>query len=122
MSIKPGKYIHFKGHEYEVIDIAIHSETLEEMVIHRALYGKGGKLVCPVVVWSETIEHNGKRIKRFTHEDDVILELPAPEPPAGIHKHSSPSEKIGLFLSLFSGREDVFAKRWENPNDGRTGC
>ena len=117
MHIKPGKYIHFKGSEYEVSGMATHSETMEEMVIYRAMSGDGGVWVRPAVMWNEMVEHNGKHIKRFVHEDEVIYE----PPPAGIHKRSAPSEKIGLFLSLFSGRDDVFAKRWENPNDGRTG-
>jgi len=47
MTIKPGKYIHYKGNEYEVIGVAAHSETLEEMVVYRALYGDGGLWVRP---------------------------------------------------------------------------
>ena len=116
MSIRPGKYIHFKGNEYEVTGMATHSETREELVIYRALHGDGGIWARPAVMWGEIVEHNGRRVKRFTHEDEVV-----PEPPDGIHKRSAPSEKIGLFLSLFSGRDDVFAKRWENPRDGRNG-
>lgn len=41
-TIKPGRYRHFKGKEYEVLYIATHSETREEMVVYRALYGEHG--------------------------------------------------------------------------------
>ena len=42
MEIKPGFYRHFKGNRYEVIGMAKHSETLEPMVVYRALYGEYG--------------------------------------------------------------------------------
>ena len=64
--IKPGKYRHFKGNMYEVITIAIHSETREEMVVYRALYGDGGVWVRPASMWTETVEHNGETVSRFT--------------------------------------------------------
>ena len=64
--IKPGKYRHFKGNMYEVITIAIHSETREEMVVYRALYGDGGVWVRPASMWNETVEHNGETVSRFT--------------------------------------------------------
>ena len=64
-----GKYRHFKGNEYEVIGIAKHSETLEEMVVYRALYGEGGIWVRPKNMWNETVVHNGETIKRFTKID-----------------------------------------------------
>ena len=41
-TIKPGRYRHFKGKEYEVLYIATHSETREKMVVYRALYGERG--------------------------------------------------------------------------------
>ena len=66
MDIKLGKYRHFKGNEYEVIGIAKHSETLEEMVIYRALYGDGGYWVRPAEMWNEEINRDGKTFKRFT--------------------------------------------------------
>ena len=62
------------------------------------------------------MEHNGQHVKRFTHENEI-----APEPLVGIHKHSTPSEKVELFLSRFAGRDDVFAKRWENLKKGING-
>ena len=65
-SIKPGKYRHFKGNEYEVIGVAKHSETLEPMVVYRALYGEGGLWVRPASMWDETIERDGQTFKRFT--------------------------------------------------------
>ena len=63
--IKLGKYRHFKGNEYEVIGIARHSESLEEFVVYRALYGEGGIWVRPISMWNEIIERDGKRFPRF---------------------------------------------------------
>ena len=68
--IKPGKYRHFKGNEYEVIGTAKHSETLEEMVVYRALYGEFGLWVRPASMWEETVERDGKTYKRFTYIGD----------------------------------------------------
>ncbi len=67
MDIKLGKYRHFKGNEYEVIGIAKHSETLEEMVIYRALYGDCGYWVRPISMWNEKVERDGKTYMRFTY-------------------------------------------------------
>ena len=63
--IKIGKYRHFKGNEYEVIGIANHSETLEKMVIYRALYGEKEYWVRPAEMWNEEITRDGKTFKRF---------------------------------------------------------
>ena len=68
-TIKPGRYRHFKGSEYEVIGTARHSETLEEMVVYRALYGDGGLWVRPAAMWSETVERDGYCGPRFIPED-----------------------------------------------------
>ena len=62
--IRPGKYRHFKGNEYEVIAIAKHSETLEPMVIYKALYGEGGVWARPAHMWNEPASDNSGR-KRF---------------------------------------------------------
>lgn len=67
MDIKPGKYRHFKGNMYEVIGIAKHSETLEEMVVYRALYGDGELWVRPASMWNETVQRGGKTFKRFEY-------------------------------------------------------
>ena len=68
--IKPGKYRHFKGNEYEVIGTAQHSETMEEMVVYRALYGEFGLWVRPASMWEETVERDGKTYQRFTYIGD----------------------------------------------------
>ena len=65
--IKLGKYCHFKGNEYEVIAIAKHSETTEDMVVYKALYGEGGLWVRPASMWNETVERDGKVFKRFEY-------------------------------------------------------
>lgn len=65
MEIKLGKYRHFKGNEYEVIGIAKHSETLEPMVVYKALYGDGELWVRPLSMWDETITRDGQTFKRF---------------------------------------------------------
>ena len=66
-TIKPGRYRHFKGKEYEVLYIATHSETCEEMVFYRALYGERGVWVRPASMWNEVIERDGKTYRRFTY-------------------------------------------------------
>jgi hypothetical protein len=68
--VKPGKYQHYKGNFYQVIGIALHSETLEELVIYRALYdspefGKNAIWARPKKMFLETIEVNGKKVPRF---------------------------------------------------------
>ena len=65
--IKLGRYRHFKGNEYEVIAIAKHSETTEDYVVYKALYGDGGIWVRPASMWNETIERDGITYKRFTY-------------------------------------------------------
>lgn len=64
-SIKKGIYRHYKGNLYEVIGIAKHSETLEEMVVYKALYGEGGLWVRPAKMWNDIIELPEKAVKRF---------------------------------------------------------
>ena len=48
--VRPGRYRHFKGNEYQVLGVARHSETEEEMVVYRALYGEGGLWVRPAAM------------------------------------------------------------------------
>ncbi len=67
MEIKKGRYRHFKGMEYEVLHLAKHSETCEEMVVYRALYGEGTIWVRPAAMFLETVEREGKTLPRFTY-------------------------------------------------------
>ena len=67
MEIKPGKYRHFKGNLYEVIGTASHSETMEPMVVYRALYGEGGLWVRPAAMWNETVEKENYVGPRFQY-------------------------------------------------------
>ncbi|MBR3610802.1 MAG: DUF1653 domain-containing protein [Oscillospiraceae bacterium] len=68
--IKPGCYRHFKGKEYEVLFTAKHSETEEEMVVYRQLYGEHGIWVRPASMWDEIIERDGKTFRRFTYIEE----------------------------------------------------
>ena len=68
MEIKPGKYRHFKGNLYEVIGMASHSETLESMVVYRALYGEQGLWVRPATMWNEIVDKPGYHGPRFVRE------------------------------------------------------
>lgn len=70
--IKIGKYRHYKGGEYEVIGVGRHSETLEEMVVYRALYdslefGKNSLWVRPKSMFESDVEVEGKTMKRFEY-------------------------------------------------------
>ena len=64
---KPGRYRHYKGNEYELLSLAKHSETLEDMVVYRAMYGEYGVWVRPASMWNEAIERDGKHMRRFTY-------------------------------------------------------
>lgn len=65
MNIRPGRYRHFKGNEYLVLGMARHSETLEEMVVYKALYGDGAVWIRPVSIWQEPAVAGGKEVERF---------------------------------------------------------
>jgi hypothetical protein len=64
--LKSGRYRHYKGKEYEVLGIARHSETLEEMVVYRALYGQEQMWVRPLEMFMEEVEVEGGKVPRFS--------------------------------------------------------
>lgn len=64
-TIPLGRYRHYKGNEYQVIGMARHSETLEELVVYRALYGDHGLWVRPSAMFLEMIESEGNSVPRF---------------------------------------------------------
>jgi hypothetical protein len=64
--VKPGRYRHYKGNEYEVIGCARHSETEEELVVYRALYGDRGLWVRPQAMFMEQVLIGGKPVPRFS--------------------------------------------------------
>lgn len=90
MEILPGKYRHFKGGLYEVISMARHSESGEEMVVYRALYGDGGWWVRPAAMWNETVRRDGVTYRRFTRIED-------PEPTDG---YAVPGEHTSVNLAV----------------------
>ncbi len=67
MAVRPGRWRHFKGREYQVLAVALHSETLEEMVVYRPLYGEGRLWVRPAAMWEELVERNGVQQPRFMY-------------------------------------------------------
>lgn len=69
MSVELGKYRHYKGNEYEVLAIGKHSETLEDLVIYRALYGEHGIWARPLSMWNEIVEVEGVKMHRFEKID-----------------------------------------------------
>jgi hypothetical protein len=68
--LKKGKYQHYKGHLYELVDIARHSETLEDMVVYRQLYGEFGLWVRPAAMFFEQVEIEGQVMPRFKYLDN----------------------------------------------------
>lgn len=70
MTLKSGKYKHFKGGEYEVIGVARHSEGEEDMVVYRPQYGERGLWVRPLSMFEETVIHEGEAIPRFHYVED----------------------------------------------------
>ena len=68
-TIRPGRYRHFKGREYEVLGIARHSEDESPMVVYRPLYNDSGLWVRPADMWNETVIRNGRTYTRFVRAD-----------------------------------------------------
>lgn len=82
ISIHPGRYRHYKGKEYTVIGVALHSETQEELVVYRQEYGDYGLWVRPKGMFLETVTTNGEVVPRFqylgsslpgNHQADKVL-------------------------------------------------
>lgn len=69
--IRPGRYRHFKGREYEVIGVARHSETDERLVVYRPLYDAGALWVRPLCMFTEEVERDGARLPRFCYVGDL---------------------------------------------------
>ena len=64
-TIRPGRYRHFKGGEYEVLGVAQHSEDESPMVVYRPLYNDSGLWVRPADMWNETVVRDGRTYTRF---------------------------------------------------------
>lgn len=69
MEYKKGIYRHYKGNRYELLAVATHSETLEKMVVYKALYGNEEVWVRPAGMWNERVMYNGKEVLRFQLEE-----------------------------------------------------
>ena len=69
-SIRPGRYRHFKGREYEVICIARHSEDESPLVVYRKLYDDLSLWVRPVDMWNEEVVRDGRTYTRFVRMDE----------------------------------------------------
>lgn len=69
--LRPGRYRHFKGNEYELLFVARHSESGEAMVVYRALYGEGGVWVRPAAMWTEEVTRGGAAQPRFAYIGEV---------------------------------------------------
>lgn len=68
----PGYYRHFKGNFYYLVEVATHSETLEPMVVYRALYGERKLWVRPASMWTEIVdkpEYHGPRFVAVDEKD-----------------------------------------------------
>ena len=71
MSVIKGIYKHYKGNLYEVVDVAKHSETEEEHVVYRTLYGDYSLWVRPLAMFIETVELDGQQVARFEYVEDA---------------------------------------------------
>ncbi len=73
MELRPGKYRHYKGRDYQVLGTATHSETGEVLVVYRALYGAGGLWVRPLKMFCESVKVADRDVPRFAYADDPTI-------------------------------------------------
>lgn len=71
-NVKPGRYQHYKGPFYEVIDLARHSENEAWHVVYRPLYGEGGLWIRPLEMFVETVQHDGQDVPRFQYVGEAV--------------------------------------------------
>ena len=64
---EPGIYQHYKGNEYQLYEVATHSETGEQLVVYRPLYGERALWVRPLGMWGEPVERDGETVPRFRY-------------------------------------------------------
>ncbi len=64
---EPGIYLHYKGREYQMYEVATHSETGEQVVVYRPLYGERALWVRPLEMWSEPVDVDGDTVPRFRY-------------------------------------------------------
>lgn len=76
----PGRYRHYKGNLYQVLGLGTHSESLEKLVVYKALYGDGAVWIRPASMFFETVEHEGYEMPRFALEEETAALLDAPLP------------------------------------------
>lgn len=74
MNIKPGLYRHYKGNDYYVFQVALHSETREALVVYQCLYGDYSWWVRPLSMFTETVELAGEIIPRFAFVKHISVE------------------------------------------------
>ncbi|MDB9953436.1 DUF1653 domain-containing protein [Porticoccaceae bacterium] len=72
MSLEKGFYKHYKGNLYEVIDVARHSETEEEHVVYRTLYGDYSTWIRPLAMFTETVQIDGQQVPRFAFVEAAV--------------------------------------------------
>ncbi len=68
--VRPGRYRHYKGNFYEVLGVARHSETEEELVVYRCLYGDRSLWVRPLAMFTEEVDVAGRKVPRFARCGD----------------------------------------------------
>lgn len=111
-----GVYRHYKGNQYEVVGFAKHSETLEDMVIYKALYGEGGTWVRPLSMWENPIEVDGKTVKRFEYvgeNGDTGRQHDLREALRAINSTISKCEKVQLKLAEGTPQHTLTKRRLE---------
>lgn len=109
-----GLYRHYKGNHYEVIGFATHSETLEDMVVYKALYGEGGTWVRPLSMWENPIEVDGKTVKRFENigeNDDSGKKYELQEAFRAINSTISKCEKAFTKLAEGTSQHTLMKRR-----------
>ena len=112
--IKPGIYRHFKGNNYKVLYLAKNSETLEQVVVYQALYGDNGIWVRPASMWNETVELNGRKVKRFTFVGQEPVSF------SKIKSFQVDHDKLkkGVYISRTDGDIVTYDVRFKVPNCG----